>query len=199
MKYDFTLTCEQQRLVEQNLVLVNRVIARYIQTNERICGLGYEDLYQEGCIALCRAASTYDGVSAQFCTYAVTVIRNHLIDCCRAVGARLRNLPSVSLDIDPSEDEGILYVPEPSVIDGTDELIDHLDTARFLESCKARYSGVARLGVEALDLKIKGYTSTDIARLYNVKPGHVGAWISRAAQKIRKDLASDVENGIALS
>ena len=49
---------------------------------------------------------------------------------------------------------------------------------------------MARLGVEALELKVKGLNGTDIAKLYNVKPNQVGAWISRAAQKIRKELAA---------
>lgn len=53
---------------------------------------------------------------------------------------------------------------------------------------KRAYSGVARLGVEALELKIAGYSGADIAKLYGVQPNHVGAWISRAAKKLKKDL-----------
>lgn len=47
--------------------------------------------------------------------------------------------------------------------------------------------GVARLGIEALELKVKGYSGADIAQLYQTKPNHIGAWISRAAEKLRKD------------
>ena len=49
---------------------------------------------------------------------------------------------------------------------------------------------VAKLGVEALELKIKGYSGADIARLYHTKPNHVGAWIARAAEKFRQDAIS---------
>ena len=56
----------------------------------------------------------------------------------------------------------------------------------MLEYGKRTYNGVARLGVEALELKIAGYSGTDIAELYGVKPNHVGAWIARAAQKLKK-------------
>ena len=38
-----------------------------------------------------------------------------------------------------------------------------------------------------MELKIKGYSGVDIARLYHTKPTHVGAWISRASEKLRKD------------
>jgi len=65
---------------------------------------------------------------------------------------------------------------------------------QVLEYGKRTYSGVAKLGVEALELKIAGYSGTDTAKLYGVQPNHVGAWISRAAQKLKKDLFL-VENG----
>ena len=193
MKYDFILTPEQQNLTEQNLSLVDKVIARYIHTNETVCGLGYEDLCQEGCLALCRAAATYDGVSAQFSTYATALIRNHLTDCCKAVSTRLRNMPAIPLDAGPPDEERPPGIPELSVGDGVDALIGRLDMDALLSDCKRRYSGVARLGIEALELKVRGYSGADIARLYNTKPNHVGAWISRAAQKIRKEAGMAVE------
>ena len=77
-----------------------------------------------------------------------------------------------------------------------DALIDRLDTDALLSDCKRRYSGVARLGIEALELKIRGYSGADIARLYNTKPSHVGAWIARAAQKIRKETGMAVEKSL---
>lgn len=196
MKYDFILTPEQRALAEQNLSLVDKVIARYIHTNEAVCGLGWEDLRQEGCLALCRAAATYDGSSAQFSTYATTLIRNHLLDCCKAVSARLRNLPAIPLDVGPPEEDRPPGFSEPSVEDGIDALIDRLDADALLSDCKRRYSGVARLGIEALELKIRGYSGADIAQLYNTKPSHVGAWIARAAQKIRKETGTAVEKSL---
>ena len=187
MNYNFSLTEEQQTLVEQNMDLVKRTIFRYIKTNEGICGLGYDDLYQEGSVALCRAAATYDGVSAQFSTYATTLIRNHLLDCCKAVSAQQKHLSSLPVEPGFADDEHPPSVREPSVEDETDTLIDRMDSAVFLERYKEAYSGVARLGIEALELKIKGFSGADIARLYNTEPNHVGAWISRAAKKLKAD------------
>ena len=59
-----------------------------------------------------------------------------------------------------------------------------------LEHGRRTYTGVAKLGVEALALKVKGYTGADIARMYHTKPNHVGAWISRAVEKLRNDEAA---------
>ena len=47
-----------------------------------------------------------------------------------------------------------------------------------------------------------GYGVTDIAKMYQSKPNLVGAWISKATQKIREDMtmseytALDVENSL---
>lgn len=188
MKYDFVLTSEQQALVEQNMDLVSRIISRHIRINEGVCGLGYDDLSQEGALALCRAAATYNGTSAQFSTYAAAVIRNHLLDCCKAVNIQQKHL--CSLPVGPGfadDDEHPPSVPEPSVEDKTDSLIDQIDMAALLAHYKREYSGVAQLGIEALELKIRGYSGTDIARLYHTEPNHVGAWISRAKTKLKKD------------
>lgn len=193
MKCDFILTHEQQLLVEDNLSVIDKAINLFISPDETVYGLGRSDLYQEGAVALCRAAATYDGKSAKFDTYATTVIRNHLYNCCKSANTYQRKLPSVSLDIDHSDEDQPPPFVEPSVPDGIDELLGQMDTADLLADCKRRYSGVARLGVEALELKVKGLTGADIAHLYDARPNQVGAWIARAAQKIRKDLSARQE------
>ena len=62
-----------------------------------------------------------------------------------------------------------------------------IETLDLLAWAEKKYQGVAKLGVKALELKLKGMSISDIAGLYHVPPPHVGAWISRAAQKLRKD------------
>ena len=53
---EFTLNDLQRQRVEEHLALVEQVLRRSIKTNETVDGMGHDDLYQEGCIALCRAA-----------------------------------------------------------------------------------------------------------------------------------------------
>lgn len=167
-----------KRLVEDNLNCVRWVIRQYIRVNENTCGLEYDDLYQEGCIALWLAAETYEeGHGVRFRTYAVPVIRNHLVDYCRKV--KSRSPPTVPLDslesrfAETAEDDGRLFVEQ------------------VLSYGKRAYSGVAKMGIEAMELKLAGYSGADIAGLYGAKPNEVGAWISRAAKKLKKDLFSD--------
>ena len=76
------LSNEQKRLVQEHLHVIDWVLYKSIAVNETVQGMGREDLYQTGCLALCEAALTFDG-RAQFQTYAQTLVRNALIDICR--------------------------------------------------------------------------------------------------------------------
>jgi RNA polymerase sigma factor (sigma-70 family) len=181
MKYDFTLTQEQQELVENHLHLLHWTIRRYIDADETVVGLGYEDLYQEASIGLCRAAATYDGGSAQFSTYAITVIRNHLLDHCRKIQANRKNLPVISMEDHQGE------LPVSATADETDTVLSEMASAEMLAHFKRRYGGTVRLGIEALEWKVKGYGVSDIAQLYHMRPNYIGACISRAAERLRQE------------
>lgn len=55
-----TLTVEQQRKAEENMGLVHKVIGDKVHGN-RWGFYTYEDLFQIGCIGLCKAAATDKG------------------------------------------------------------------------------------------------------------------------------------------
>ncbi len=185
MKKNIPLTAAQQQLVETNLEAVIWAIRDGIHPSESIPGLGYNDLYQEGCVWLCRAAQSFEPGRAQFATYAKKVIRNGLLSYCRAQCGRQSHLSPLSADeisdsaiaqltMEPGEQE--TQLAETEILD-------------LLRSHAAKYSGVARLGIEALSLKATGMSIAEIAALYDVPPSHVGAWISRGKQKLRQDEA----------
>ena len=83
MKCVKRLTAAQQRLVEENLPIVERVLRFDIQANPCVSGLGHEDLYQEGCVWLCNAALTFDPARGSFASYARRVVQNGLVGYCR--------------------------------------------------------------------------------------------------------------------
>lgn len=72
--------------------------------------------------------------------------------------------------------------------DHFDSHLSRLETLDLLEASKQNYQGVARLGIEALALKVQGMRITDIAALYQVPPSHVGAWISRSLENFAMTL-----------
>ena len=184
MNEQITLTDAQRELAEHYLSVVDWVIMDHIKVNPQVCGLDYGDVYQEGCLHLCRAAASYTGVPENFGVYARKVVRNGLISYCRQV---CRHEPSLPLleecqsEDGPAEEAGSRL--EQAILD---RLIQE-DLFRALHRAHRKSSGVVRLGIEALELKAKGINGREIAELYGVKPNHVGAWISRAASRLRRD------------
>lgn len=178
------LTPAQQLLVEQHLSVIHWVLIDHIHVNENIYGLGYDDLYQEGCIYLCKAAVTYRAHQSKFSTYARSVVRNGLISYCRLMCSKQRRFSRLEVGEhgELMADGGVLEYADRSAAN-----ISMLETLALLESTKKKYQGVTRLGIEALALQIQGYRITDIAAAYQVPSSHVGAWISRSRQKLRND------------
>lgn len=184
MKQNTRLTKAQQELVENNLSLVYWVIMESIHVNKTIYGFEYEDLYQEGCIWLCHAAATYDPARSCFSTYAKKVVRNGLISYCRQLCSRQRRFTYLMVGKHGELlADGELVMPS----DNFHVQINMIETLDLLACAEKKYQGVTRLGIEALKLKLKGMSVSEIAGLYHVPPPHVGAWISRATQKLRRD------------
>jgi len=175
----------RDNLIVDNLDVVKWCIYNNIQVNEQVQGLGYDDLYQVGCLALCEAPLSYDG-SAKFRTYAQAVVRNRLIDHCRKI-KRIQDkscyLENPASDTDENNYADIIAAPGDDM--ASQVYIKEVDI--LLQKAKQRYSGVTLKGIEAIELKIKGYSGVEIAELYKVKPNLLAAWISRAKQKLRED------------
>lgn len=188
MKTNLALTEQQQDLVEENLPLVWQTIFRSIKPNETVCGLSLDDLFQEGACALCHAAATYRMErGSPFSAYARPVIRNHLLDYCRHVQIQ-QGITTVPLDVPIYSGQP---PPEQWLTEGADDIRDRttaLLVGELLAYGKRNYHGVALRGIEAMELKLYGYTGAEIARLYRTTPNNVGAWISRAVRKLRNDV-----------
>ena len=177
---------QQQQLVEKNLTVIHWAIHNFVKINETVFGFEYDDLYGEGCVLLCKAAATYDSEKGRFSAYAQTVVKNGLLSYCRIMCNR-QNRQCLLLDPKAFEDNEETYAALLAIEDPLDELTSEIDALALLASVKKNYHGIVRLGIEALEWKIKGLSGRDIADLYGVQPNTVGAWISRAAVKLRED------------
>jgi RNA polymerase sigma factor (sigma-70 family) len=187
MKKMIALNDAQRILVENNLPLVRWAIHNHITVNENIYGFSYDDLFQEGCIWLCKAAATFDAAKAvKFETYAQIVVRNGLRTYCRLMCNKQKRQMPVP---EPSDEEAPFGLCQLSDDDQFEDMISELDTLSLLESVKSQYRGTVRLGIEAIELKAKGLNGAEIAEMYGVKPTHVGAWIHRASQKLKQNEA----------
>ena len=173
----------QTCMVEANLDIVHKVIRSKFTVNESLWNFSYEDLYQEGCIWLCKAAATYQADRAvKFETYASKVITNGLRTYCRLM-CNKEKYQHIAIHTDEAK-EPLERIP---VYDNTENLLLEKETFFFLHSIKRQYKGAVKLGIEAIEWKLKGFSGKEIADMYGVKPNLVGAWISRAAGKLRSN------------
>lgn len=184
MKYK--LNAEQQKMVEQHLDLVSIIIRKYISVNEQVRGLEYDDLYQYGCLALCKAAYLYDG-RVKFETFAGTVIRNALLDECRKAMANYSRSLSYDASVDSDDDDEDTFA---GMLGDTSDMNDQLfceELMSIVQTAKKTHKGAVLKGIEAIELQIKGYTGAEIAEMYGVKNNNVTSWISKARGVLRKE------------
>lgn len=183
---NLSLNKRQQELVENNLSIVKFAIHKNIIVNDSLYGFEYDDLYQEGCIWLCKAALSFnESRNIQFATYAEKVVINGLRTYCRLMCGRQKHHISVPLHAEPDvEDFSLEQFPAENTIKA---FLEEQDILLLLQSCKRQYTGTARLGIEAIEWKIKGFSGAEIAKMYDVKPNLVGAWISRAAARLKQN------------
>lgn len=178
------LTEYQCKLVEENMSLVDWVITHRIKVSGRVL-LTYEDFYQIGCEALCRAAMAYCPDHGAFPPFASRYIYNAAIDHCR----RQNYNNQVFADLTDEEGDPMFPLEEFPSHEDIDEIISQQEIAAALANCKSRYTGSVRRGVEALELKALGYTTREIAERYDVSANCVNAWISKARAQLRQDPA----------
>lgn len=199
---NFSLNAEQNILVEKNLGIVKLAIHKSIIVNDNLYGFAYDDLYQEGCIWLCKAALSYNEArNVKFTTYAEKVVTNGLRTYCRLMCSKQKHYVSL---LARSETDDIVYtVKLVSSEELLNRLLEEQDIYLLLHSCKQQYTGTVRLGIEAIEWKVKGLSGAEIAKMYGIKSNLVGAWISRAAKKLRQNeifmqyFERTVENGSA--
>ena len=167
-----TLTPEQMRIVEENMGLVGKVI------KDKVHGLGqpgtpeYDDLFQTGCIGLCKAAATDKG--GCFSTYAYRLIWNEICDEL-ARSTRLIQKEQGSDTIDAvvdcrSREQNPLHSSE----------LRHL-----LQQAKSNASGAAAKGITCLELTVQGYNSKEIAKLVKAEAATVRMWMTRARRYLK--------------
>lgn len=168
-----TLTDRQQQLVEENMGLVHAVLKRCVSGPHSMGVYSYDDLFQIGCIGLCKAAAEYAPGRAAFSTYAFVLIRNEVFHALEY--ASLRQSSEVELDA----------AHIPAVVEEDTLCAEELKSA--LRAAKQRFRGVTAKGVEAILMMGEGKTCREIGQLFGTTANNVSAWISKA----RKALAAD--------
>lgn len=170
------LTEQQQKLVEENMGLVGKVIKDKVHGLNNMFFYTYEDLFQIGCIGLSKAAATDKG--GVFSTYAYRLIWNEICDA--LIYASKRSAAETTAD---GKDLSIVFVN----YNGTDLKVS-LEQA--LKIAKEDANNTVSRGIDALVLMNDGLTAKEIGERFDVAANIVTAWISKARKflKARPDI-----------
>ena len=117
------LTAEQREKVEQNIRLVRKVINDKVHGPYQLGIYTYDDIFQIGCIGLCKAAATDKG--GTFSTYAYRLIWNEICDA--LIYSTRRQATELSSDMIP------LVAEDPTV--SIADVAAQLDVQAALRDC----------------------------------------------------------------
>lgn len=166
------MTNEQRKIVEDNMGLVGKVI------QDKVHGIGqsevysYDDLFQIGCIGLCKAAMTDKG--GCFSTYAYRLIWNEICDEL----IRSTRLTQRQLSVNAPE------VMEISAMTDYDPF-ENCHLRHTLELAKSKAQGTTAKGIRCLELTLAGYNSQEIGAMVDAEAATVRVWITRAKKFLR--------------
>jgi len=189
------LSKEQQLLVEDNLALVRTVIRDKVHGPGSIGVFTYEDIYQIGCIGLCKAAYTdkyqyaynrenaYSEEETRFSTYAYRLIWNEI---CTMLGYATKvRAESV---IDPDDVLTLVEMDQAGIDDDIAETEFRSALESVIRKAAKSATGVTAKGIQALQYMAQGYTSTEIAGMMGgVSCHHVTAWVSKARKYLKNN------------
>ena len=185
---DGIMSYEQKQLVTTHLSLVPRMVRALTRSFSHLSQDEFDELTQTGYLALCNAAMKCSPTQP-FQPYARAAVRNAIYDYWRDCGKRKNAF--CSLDAILTAEDGSTYEPE-FMLYKTDALspeqaVLSKESASYLKRLECTGSKHLKKGIISLRLQQNGYTSAEVAKLYNVPSNHVRAWQSKARKQLRED------------
>lgn len=167
------LTKEQQVKVEENLGLVYKVLGDKLKGQSSVGSYTREDLFQVGCIGLCKAAATDKG--GTFSTYAYRLIWHEICDVLVKANRERNN------EVLDEHDE---YIEDAAPAEEQKADIN-LDVVRELVSAKDSAPPHVAKGIDAMLLMAKGYTCREIGEKMGASDNLVSAYVSKARKFLK--------------
>ena len=167
------LNADQQKLVEDNLGLVGKVIRDKVHGINQMGIFDYHDLFQIGCLGLCKAAATDKG--GNFSTYAYRLIWNEICDA--LVHATKRELTELQILDRP----GAAAVPDP-----IEQILLLTELHTGIRKARESANPSTQKGIDALLLMAEGYTCGEIGSRMHAAPNMVTAWMAKARKHLRR-------------
>ena len=166
------MTAEQQKLVEENMGLVGKVIKDKVHGIGQNGAYSYDDLFQIGCIGLCKAAITDKG--GCFSTYAYRLIWNEICD----------ELIRTTRLTQREQTADVIEILTLSAQDCSDPF-ERCSLRHTLEQAKSMAQGVTAKGIRCLELTLQGYSSQEVGIIVEAEAATVRMWMTKARRFLK--------------
>lgn len=167
------LTVQQQKLVEDNIGLVGKVIKDKVHGVNQMGFYTYDDIFQIGCIGLSKAAATDKG--GVFSTYAYRLIWNEICDALIYASRRVSKEELTDDFTSVRKSEMSAQFNDTGI-----EIYDIINKA------KSKASPSVAMGIDALLLMNKGNTAKEIGKQFNKTANTITAVVSKAKKYLRE-------------
>lgn len=184
------LTKEQCSLVENNLKLVTFTVKRFAtQHQDRV--FTFQDLFQIGCIGLCKAARVYNPASGYtFSTFAYRVIQNELFQFFRSQRAKARKTSFVLLSLDePIRFHKGGQALASDVVPDPDMDVERIVTIRRMKQALRQVSSGSLHDRVIIQTLLGNLTQSQAAKLIGISQPQV----CRELKKMRTHLQSQIK------
>lgn len=165
------LTKEQQKKVEENMGLVYKVLGDKLGGQQAVGCHTREDLFQIGCIGLCKAVASDKG--GTFSTYAYKLIWHEICDALNYANRRrvevVQEEPYVEIPVQPEEKLAEL----------------RLDMFSVIGAARRTAPPSTIKGLDAMLLMARGYTCREIGEKLGASDNLVTAWVSKARKYLK--------------
>ena len=178
-----TLTAEQQKKVEQNIRLVQKVINDKVHGPYQLGIYTYDDIFQIGCIGLCKAAATDKG--GTFSTYAYRLIWNEICD------ALIYATKRQSTELELLDGTGTGSASDPLM-----QILLRVEVHAGIQRARESANPSTQKGIDALLLMSAGYTCGEIGLRMHAAPNLVTAWMAKARKHLRRQ--SELQSALQL-
>ncbi|CEI72953.1 sigma-70 family RNA polymerase sigma factor [Romboutsia hominis] len=175
------------QLVNENINIVGFVLNKWYGAFKSRYPELIEDLYQEGCIGLFKAARIYDESKGSFGTLAVVCIRGYMSKYIARYVKKHYDNPVISLDKTINNNEN----KEITVGDTLEDIEYGFEEIEFMQNIKELYKILDEEEKLVLKLRKSGYSQRQIANVLKTSQPTAG----RKLNKIREKLTS-IESGV---
>lgn len=166
------MNAEERKKAEENMGLVHKVISDKVHGTYQYGMYSREDLFQIGCIGLCKAVVSDKG--GCFSTYAYRLIWNEICDA--LVSSTRKRKREAVVDV----------LPETGDFYGNDNKELQIVLLKILKEAQGVVPASTKKGIRAMVLMERGYTSREIGEQLGVKANLVCAWVSKARKYLRE-------------